>query len=173
MNLENFHVGEFKRDVHYRCLHPIDEGKRIWRFTYIRDNFLCVPDLLPAGQVISFRDKTGKEWMRMVSDGIWIRAGYSWNGCTPKYYFLWRWWGTPDFECTVHGSGVHDALYQFSCTPDFPLHRSDCDDIFKKLILLNGGKPWIANLYHKAVRKFGRWDGDPSDKGECSVILHH
>jgi hypothetical protein len=170
MNLDKFHVGQFRKGVHYRELEPVFEGQRRWRFGYQRDNFLCIEDLLPHGRVISFRDKAGREWMRMVHNGAWIRKDYAWNGCTPKYYALGRWWGTPDYEATRHASGTHDAFCQFLACEHFPLHRSDVDEIFR-LIIVAHGAPKIAETYHREVRRFGKYFKH-QDQGEHSVILH-
>lgn len=172
MNLSTIHPTEFQEGEQYRRLHPIREGRRLWRFQTTADAFLTVADLLPEGRVISFRDKTEKEWIRMTHNCMVLRKGYAWNGCTPKFYLLGIWWGTPDFPSTIRASLWHDVLYQFSCTEHFPLHRSDCDAIFRRLIELNGA-PRIARLYHGRVRKWGRWDGDPTERGEHSILLHH
>jgi sarcosine oxidase delta subunit len=171
MNLETLHVGKFRNGINYRPLSPIREGGRKWRYISICRNFLPVERLVTAGRVISFRDKDEREWMRFTDKGAESAAWYAWNGCTPKFYFLRRWWGTPDFAATIQASMWHDAFYQFSCCHDFPLHRSECDAIFRRIIEHNGS-PRIAALYHHYVRKYGRWDGDPTHHGEHSVILH-
>lgn len=166
------HLPDFELDVDYRALHPTKEGDCRYRFVTLLTPLFIVDGLDCGGRIISFRDKNHHEWLRMSDSVITISGGYAWNGCTPKRYsrVLRRWIGTPDFKATIPASLVHDALYQFSHCRDFPLHRSDCDEIFRQLIV-KSGSPKIAETYHWAVRKFGKWDGHPSDQGEYSVIL--
>lgn len=163
-----FHIGR-----HYYRLDPVREGGLRWRFRLTDDLFVPLSGCVPKGRVISFRDKHGDEWMSICDSGIHISQWYCWNGCTPKRYipYLRVWLGTPDFESAILASCVHDALYQFSCTEHFPLHRSDCDEIFRRLIEAKGGKR-IARIYHGAVRRWGRWSGDPTERGEYSTVLH-
>lgn len=175
IDYQSLQVPDFRIGSHYYRLDPIREGAHVWRFRLLNDRTIKLTGIVPKGRVLSFRDSHGSEWLQICYAGLTVRRWYCWNGCTPKRYipFVRVWIGTPDFRSTILASGVHDALYQFSCTEHFPLHRSDCDEIFKRIMLAHGAKPWLANLYYKAVRKFGRWDGDPSEKGEYSTVIHH
>lgn len=158
----------FLEGQHFRQLHPTREAARRWRFRSLRHTRIKIPGIVP--HTISFRDKYEREWLRVDPYGILVAAAYTWNGCTPKRWVpLLGWIGTPDFRCTHLASHVHDALYQFSGTAHFPLHRSDCDAIFRRLIELHGDEE-IAAIYHAGVRRFGSWSGRPSN-GEHSVIL--
>lgn len=148
---------------------PWKEGKRRYRFMTLEWIHFSIP--LKVRGRISFRDKHHREWVAMDRRGFSIAPRYAWNGCSPKRYLpILGWVGTPDFEATIPGSLAHDALYQFSHCDDFPLHRRDCDAIFRRIIEL-GGAPRLARLYAGAVCRFGSWDGNPSEEGEYSVLL--
>lgn len=166
-------VPDFRIGRHYYRLDPIREGGLRWRFRLTNDVHIQLHGIVPKGRVISFRDSSGSEWMSICYSGITVRQWYQWNGCTPKRYvpYLRFWIGTPDFDSAILASCVHDALYQFSCTPDFPLYRADCDEIFRRILLDKGMAPWMVRCYHWAVRKFGNFDGDPTEKVETSVVI--
>lgn len=161
------------RDIDFRELSP-KEGKYRLRYNalrHIRYGIRGISALLPPGaRMITFHDHAGREWLRIDQYGALLAEGYSWNGCTPKRW-TWPigWWGTPDFECTIAGSGIHDAFYQFHATKDFPLHRSECDEIFKNIIELYGEYD-IAHWYHKGVQRFGSWPAVPRDPTLYSVV---
>lgn len=168
MKIETLRLTLIKEGYNYRQQHPTKEAKRVWRYVTTKDIFLHVIGIVPLEETRIFCDAKGKEWMRITHFGILIRAGYAWNGCTPKrWYPVLGWVGTPDFKETILGSLFHDALYQFHHTQHFPLHRSDCDLIFKVIIERSGGKK-IAAVYYTAVVKFGSWSG--KGNGEYSEI---
>ena len=171
LQIDTLKKPDFKLGEHYYRMDPMREMGIAYRFKSITDNMLHMRGLAPEGLVISFYDKNDREWLVLTEFGAIIRKGYAWNGCTPKVYvpILGIWLGTPDFIATIAGSFWHDVFYQFACCQDFPLHRSDCDLIFKRIIELNGARR-RASVYHAAVRKFGRWDGDPSKVGEWSKV---
>ena len=55
-----------------------------------------------------------KPWMRIEGTKLIIPAGYSWDGCSPKFKIGNKIFGTPDFEeKTKYASLVHDVLYQY------------------------------------------------------------
>jgi hypothetical protein len=93
----------------------------------------------------------GKELARIQDGWLIIRAGYAWNGCSPKWKLLWFVCGTPDPECTRLASLVHDLLYQFLLCPGFPFTRQECDYVFWDLM----GDWWLRGTYHHAVNKLG------------------
>jgi hypothetical protein len=158
----------FEECYEYRQLHPVKEGKRLWRFTTLKGTRISLPGITEKN--IYFHDKNGKVWGRIDRFGIHVEAGYSWNGCSPKrWYPVLGWVGTPDFQCTILASLVHDLLYQFCRTEHFPLHKSDVDAIFYHIICMMGDTE-IASVYHGAVCKFGKWSDKPNN-GEFSTIL--
>ena len=161
----------FAEGREFRQLHPTREGARKWRFRTLKKTRLHIPGLVAhPDTIISCRDHTAREWPRFDNFGIPLAEDYTWNGCTSKRWVpLFGWIGTPDFRSTHLASAVHDALYQFHAVLHFPLHRSDCDAIFKRLIELNGDEE-IAHIYHRAVRRFGSWS-PKSTPGLHSVLL--
>lgn len=100
------------------------------------------------------------QWLEINRDGVLtIPAGYSWDGCTPKFKIFGRVIGVPDGPKdpetgqpqTYYASLVHDALYQF-----IGLHgisRADIDLIFLDMLTAAGFKQ--ARLYYRAVQLFG------------------
>lgn len=103
----------------YRETTP-EERMGKWRFVLAEDLHVRMPWRFTGD--ISFRDDAGREWMRITGDIRTIRKGYAWDGCSPKRHLPGVGWiGTPDPESTRLASCVHDAGYQFSGTPDFPL----------------------------------------------------
>jgi hypothetical protein len=156
-------IPKFEEGDHYRQQHPTKEANRKWRFVTLKDTRvefdspLC-SDLRPT----SFHSADGREWLLINRYGITLRAGYAWNGCTPKYWSrIFGWCGTPDYPSTILASAIHDALYQFARTEHFPFHRSDVDLLFYHIISLSGS-PRLASLYYSAVVKFGRWSDKPA-----------
>lgn len=102
-------------------------------------------------------------WMKLeAKDGyaqLTVPAGYSWDGCSPKFAMFGRHWGTPDFEFTRRASLIHDALYQFAGR--HVLCRSECDYAFLHAMVHRQDsvpKFWqlaVAVVYYTAVRAFG------------------
>lgn len=139
-------------DVDYRELSP-EEGNFRWRFVTLRDLECRMPwRKLPE---MSFEDRTGVERMRFESGG-WriIRSGYAWNGCSPKRYIRGIGWvGTPDTRRNRRGSLYHDAGYQASGDPIYPLTREQEDYLF--LLNLREDKFRLSCAWYGAVRDFG------------------
>jgi len=97
-----------------------------------------------------------RKYLRIHTDGtIKIPAGYSWDGCTPKFCFLGTIVGTPDgpimedgLPQTYYASLVHDALYQYHRGHSIPRKVSDL--LFLKMMREAGFR--FANLYYRATR---------------------
>lgn len=97
---------------------------------------------------------------------VTVKAGYSWNGCTPKINILDVWLiGTPEGNMdhstgkpnTYYASCLHDSLYQFGIS-GAGITRKQADVAFKVYL----GEHKAAGLYYGAVRAFGgifRWLG--------------
>ncbi len=163
----------FSENTHYRALHPVREGKKIWRFVTLRETFIPIPGIVGAREdreAIIFYSADGviRGWIE--NHGITLASGYAWNGCSPKRW-IWPfgWTGTPDYPSTILASAYHDMLYQFSRTQHFPLNRSEVDAIFYHTIAMSGA-PKLAAIYHGAVEKFGSWTDKPQ-MGEYSKIV--
>jgi hypothetical protein len=106
-----------------------------------------------------------KDKIRLIieQDGkITVTRGYSWNGCSPKFFPFDLMLGTPEGAVhrdsgrpkTYHASLIHDALYQFLGN-DAPITRHQADAIFKALLQECDFAPgW---LYWLAVWALGRF----------------
>lgn len=130
-----------------------EEGNFRWRFVTLRDLECRMPwRKLPD---MSFEDRAGVERMRFETGG-WriIRAGYAWNGCSPKRYVRGIGWvGTPDTLRNRRGSLFHDAGYQSSGDTLYPLTREQEDFLF--LSNLREDRFLLARAWYGAVRDFG------------------
>ena len=92
------------------------------------------------------------DWLLIDDLTINIPAGYSWNGCSPKFKIAGKVFSLPNFgQKTYHASLVHDALYQYSAGHGLP--RETCDRIFLALMQDQGFK--YAKFYYRMVRLFG------------------
>lgn len=161
---------QFYRDHHFREL-THTEGRNIYRFKTLRHVRFSIRGLVEDRKTITFHDATGRQWLQIDQWGALISEDYAWNGCSPKRWVpLLGWVGTPDFSSTLAASLLHDAFYQFHATAHFPLHRSDCDALFRDLII-KAGDPDIARIYHAAVRRFGKWSPNV-ESGEYSTLYH-
>ncbi|MGH8499272.1 MAG: DUF1353 domain-containing protein, partial [Methylococcales bacterium] len=116
-----------------------------------------------------------------------VRRAYAWDGCTPKRWFFWlALFGTPDWDEKIeevetfdtafmpisksvfwqrahHASLVHDALYQY--LDRIPIAKQDVDQLFHDMLLDSGFHPWVAKIYHLAVRFFGAEDVNENSPG--------
>lgn len=142
-----------------------DGGK--YRFVLIEDLVVKVGPVTGGG-THSFYDDD-REWLRVRGEKLTIRAGYAWNGCSPKKHVAGRWVGTPDFAGSIMASCIHDALYQFLHLPCFPFKRSECDGIFRAVMKLKGFR--LGFVYHGAVAVFGGVNRllDRNHSGACST----
>lgn len=136
-----------------------------WRFTLAEDTLVpLAPHLgikgpiesVPAGHFVVFRSQDGKIRATLYPDqSLMVRRGYAWDGCSPKWWAMGRWWGTPDPECTRLASLVHDVLYQFGNTEHFPYNRDAADMAFYNIIIAKSGDRHFAGTYYGAVRIMG------------------
>lgn len=110
-----------------------------------------------------FRDnnKVNKIRMAITKDGmIFILPNYSWDGCSPKFFFLDIYFGTPDGIIhedtlkpkTYYASLFHDALYQFF-KKGGPYSIKDADKIFRKLMKKYDFR--LSSIYYFVVRGLG------------------
>jgi catechol 2,3-dioxygenase-like lactoylglutathione lyase family enzyme len=124
----------------------------------------------------AFFDAKGRLRLLIERNGaITVMRGYTWNGCSPKFFVLDLLFGTPEgvvnartgHRKTYYASMVHDALYQF-LADDLPLTRVQADHCF--LFLLRESSFRLAPLYwlfvrafgglvHFATRRYRHWDG--------------
>jgi hypothetical protein len=126
-----------------------------WRFLSIHDVKIPTALRLPDA---SFRDAKGREWMQWRDNNVTIRKDYAWNGNSFAI----------DTRKNMLGSLVHDALYQFSAAPGFPMTRDQADLIYLGILRASGFM--LAVVYYRAVKRFGAvfWQ---SNMGETMEIL--
>ena len=141
----------FRRGLEFVEL-PATTGAK-WRFEYAADVFYQCRGLVR--RTVRCYSKQGVELGRVTPAGVWVNAGYRWNGCTPKRAFLGRWWGAPDYPSTIAASGLHDLLYQFGGCPGFDIDRATADAMLESLIR-QAGSPKLAEVYHTAVTVCGK-----------------
>ena len=109
-------------------------------------------------------DEKGNLWLIVHEDGSFtVKAGYAWNGCTPKLGFFDILIGTPDGVVTkktgkpkaYYATMIHDSLYQFlpDMPKDIPLTRKLADEYF--LEILKRDEFILRGIYWLAVRIFG------------------
>lgn len=140
-------IPKFQRNIEYRELSPL-EGKYKYRFILLKPiTFTTTFSLFPDNIEVLFRDMKNREWMKMTQNSIIIPAQYAWNGASPKKYVKGLGWiGIMDFPKTMLAIVVHDALCQFLDADYFPLHRADCDDIFRTILDKNDFK--LTDMYY-------------------------
>ena len=125
-----------------------------------------------------FRDaKKNKIRMIITKNGdIYILPHYSWDGCSPKFFFLDIYIGTPDGvkhkdtqkPKTYYASLFHDALYQFY-RKNGPYKIKDADIIFLKLMRKYDFR--LATIYYHAVRIFGELWKYIIDKNRKNLVI--
>ncbi len=126
----------------------------VWRF---RNNFDAKIILsFNTGIYCDFYDKVGNNWISIYGCEIIVRAGYAWNGCSPKKFILGRWIGTPDTQTNIIASLFHDALVQFINVPEFTLSKEQVDLIFYHIMEKRGFL--LACQYYCAVVRFGKYE---------------
>ena len=134
----------------------------VWRYRLAEDYALESPHL--AG--ISFCS----DWL-LIDDGrMLIRAGYAWDGCSPKWYVAGRAIGVPDgpiqadgYPQTAWASLVHDALCQFKHL--VPVTKRQAVALFDEMLRAANWR-W-RSVYVAAVDLFGpqRYAGDLKQGG--------
>lgn len=97
------------------------------------------------------------EFVSIKDNRMTIKAGYAWNGCSPKFsLFGLKMIGTPDGiidyqtgkQMCYYATLVHDALYQFKIG-----NRKNADLMFYNILKNANFK--MAKLYYIVVRVFG------------------
>jgi hypothetical protein len=108
------------------------------------------------------RDGNGKVWCEMRGRHVTIKAGYAWDGASPKFRLFGIWLGTPDFASTRLGTLFHDLFYQFlhlPCIRESELTRIKADALFGDIMRDQGfnahwlysGAVMVAGGAHRAI----------------------
>lgn len=137
-----------------------------WRFKFSRDYALFLT--FNTGIHAEFYDKNEKHWMTIDGNIIIIKAGYAWNGCSPKRCLFGQWVGTPDYKQTILASGIHDALCQFFNCEHFLLDKYTVDLIFYHI--MKRKEFHLTDIYYGAVNKFGNYT---KEDGEYSKEINY
>jgi len=106
------------------------------------------------------------DWFTLEPDGTVTvrgsnRAGYAWDGCSPKMKIKDIYFGTPEAVLnfntgeskTYHASLIHDVFYQFNKDIKSFIKRKEVDKEFYTILKRDGFR--FARLYYFAVRAFG------------------
>lgn len=104
------------------------------------------------------------DWVKVEECVMTVKAGYTWNGCSPKRNILdLKITGTPegviDFRTgkpkTYYASLCHDARYQYRIGS-----KKNADNCF--LLMMEEANFALAKAYYWAVHKFGQkaWDAE-------------
>lgn len=101
-------------------------------------------------------------WAYIRNGKLTVKAGYSWDGATPKRQFLGLWtWGTPDGilrkgkPWLYYPTLVHDVACQYGLDKDigFPLDAKASHQLF--YYAMEEVEWELAPLYFRAVKWFG------------------
>ena len=90
-------------------------------------------------------------WVRI--DGVWycVPAGYVFNGASIPW---WLWWlFPPTYLPAWEASALHDLFYSHLYEQ---VSKRFADAAFKAIMLYHEAHPWIASIFHAAVRIGGR-----------------
>jgi hypothetical protein len=101
-------------------------------------------------------------WLSIHDGNLRIKAGYSWDGCSPCISILGLFYvGPPDGAehlgnpATYHASLVHDALCQFRAE-GLPVSKAISVGVFREL--LDKARFPLAWIYASAVDRYGPQD---------------
>jgi hypothetical protein len=136
-----------------------------WVFELETDFVHDIRKHLPAdfSQGCAFEDRSGRRRLELRPDGTArVPAGYSWDGCSPKFLVWDCALGIPDGvpnrltrkPKAYYASLLHDAMYQFQDVGLAELlPREKCDLIFLELLTRDDFQP--ARFYYRVVRMLG------------------
>ena len=96
------------------------------------------------------------EWGTIYGNRLWMRDGYAWDGCSPKYKVMGKWLGTWDGYKgrAAIPSLVHDFMIQ--CVP---ISRKTMDKMFLLLMLKHTNSMVMSYMYYGAVRAYANVKG--------------
>lgn len=91
-------------------------------------------------------------WAILDRDKLTIFAGYAFDGCSPAWKILGKWYGTPTPRRAVAAAAVHDCLRGYLGLGCVGYTRKDTDDIFFDMLQAEGFLG--SEIYHGAVAGF-------------------
>ena len=107
--------------------------------------------ILPAEDIVT-------DFIELQSDGeLTVKRGYAWDGPSGPVI---------DTTENLRASLVHDALYQLMRNEELNTrtHRKTADQLFRDICKEDGLSGFRANIYYKALRKFGKPAASPENK---------
>jgi hypothetical protein len=107
--------------------------------------------ILPAEDIVT-------EFIALDTGGeLTVNNGYAWDGPSGPVI------DTPE---NMRASLVHDALYQLMRNKELNArtHRKAADRLFRDICKDDGVSSLRANVYYKALRKFGKPAASPQNK---------
>jgi len=123
---------------------------------------LAAPYIAPCVGVQRGTDLSANGYVFLSASKISICEGYAWNGASGP---------VRDTRRTMRASLVHDAIYQLIREELLPATAKDAaDQVFRDLCIEDGTPRWRANLYYRALRRFGQPATDPKNKRKVIEI---
>ena len=107
--------------------------------------------ILPANDIVT-------EFIKLdTGGGLTVKNAYAWDGPSGPVI------DTPE---NMRASLVHDALYQLMRNKELNArtHRKTADGLFRDICKEDGVSGFRANVYYKALRKFGKPAASPQNK---------
>jgi hypothetical protein len=145
--------------------------KTSWRYT-LADDYSTTSHYYLHG--VDFEN----EWLTIHDRNVRIKAGYSWDGCSPCISILGLFYvGPPDGaehlgnRATYHASLVHDALCQYRT--ELPISKATSVGVFREL--LDKARFPLAWVYASAVNWFGpqAWPVPSSPQDRMAASKRH
>ena len=121
-----------------------------YKYQLASDYRIEIP-ILPSGDIVNDfieLDIVGK---------LIVKKGYAWDGPSGPVI---------DTKENMRASLVHDALYQLMRNEELNTraHRKTADELFRDICKEDGVSSFRANVYYKALRKFGKPAASPENK---------
>ena len=105
----------------------------------------------PAEDVIT-------EFIDLDADGeLTVKKGYAWDGPSGPVV---------DTDENLRASLIHDALYQLMRNEKLSsrAHRKNADELFRDICKEDGVSSIKANIFYRALRRFGKKAASPAKK---------
>ena len=97
-------------------------------------------------------------FIELDTDGnLLVKRDYAWDGPSGP---------VKDSNENMRASLIHDALYQLMRQGELSqkTHRKGADQLFKDICKEDGVSVYLASIYYKALRKFGKPAASPANK---------
>ena len=121
-----------------------------YKYQLASDYRISIP-IVPAEDIVT-------DFIELDSDGeLTAKKGYAWDGPSGPVI---------DTKENMRASLVYDALYQLMRNEELNTrtHRKTADELFREICKKDGVSSLRANIYYKALRKFGKPAASPENK---------